>query len=299
MSNQNEDSGPSELELLKTRARMIGVEFSNNIGLDTLRQRVNDKLSELDDEESEEIKPAEATPNESDESIPEVVDTALPENFNPDVTDPVEENTDPDFQPVDPFDEDIEEEEVAAQPNAFDAAAQVAQAKVTAPPSNEIKRIKPLRGTVVEPSPGGAKLGQPTKSQGKTPTLRQHLYNEQMKLVRLRIQNLDPKKADLNGEVIAISNKYLGTVKMFVPYGEVTDDGWHVPYIIYKELERRRFLSIRTVKDPRTRQPVVKKGWAKEFALDILEPLSEAELRQLATAQAAAGSIDNNSNDLL
>lgn len=287
MAEQTEGSGPSELELLKQRARLLGVEFSNNIGVDTLRQRVADKMAELDDDE--ETEPAQATPHESDETIPEQVDTAAEGGDAPS------------------FDDDIEEEQSeGTQVNAFDAAAQIAAAKVTAPPVTPIKGvdqviqpIKPLARASVDPS-AGTKTGQPVAAkEGRTPTLRQFLYNEQMKLVRLRIQNLDPKKADLNGEVIAISNKHLGTVKMFVPYGEVTDDGWHVPYIIYKELERRRFLSIRTVKDPKTKQPVVKKGWAKEFALEILPPLTAQEIKQLATAQAAAGSIDSGDASLL
>lgn len=298
MSDQAEGSGPSELELLKGRARLLGVEFSNNIGVDTLRERVAAKMAELDGEDESnaggETAPAEAPAAESDKTIPEIVDTSKSEDAG--------EGGDEADLPVEDFDADIEEDEAEQgnQPNGFDAAAQIAAAKVTAPPSTEIKPIPRLAGNAPVDPALNAKVGQPIAPKaGKKLTLRQHLYNEQMKLVRLRIQNLDPKKADLNGEVIAISNKYLGTVKVFVPYGEVTDDGWHIPYIIYKELERRRFLSIRTVKDPRTKQPVVKKGWAKEFALDILPPLSSKELAQLATAQAAAGSIDSGNSDLL
>lgn len=288
MSEQTEGSGPSELDLLKQRARLLGVEFSNNIGLETLRERVNAKIGEVNGDGAE---PAQATGHESDQSIPEQVDTAG-------------EGT----QQGDNFDDDIEEEQVEEQAppqNAFDAAAQIAAAKVTAPPTTpitptgEIKQVAPIVDNTPDLT-ASAKTGSPlAPRQGRTPTLRQHLYNEQMKLVRVRIQNLDPKKADLNGEIITVANKHLGNVKLFVPYGEVTDDGWHIPYIIYKELARRKFLSIRTVKDPRTKQPVVKKGWAKEFAIDILPPLTQKELNSLAVAQAAAGSIDSGNSDLL
>ena len=34
---------PTEMEVLKDRARKLGITFSNNISLDTLRQRVVDK----------------------------------------------------------------------------------------------------------------------------------------------------------------------------------------------------------------------------------------------------------------
>ena len=36
---------PTEMEVLKDRARKLGVTFSNNIGLDALRQRVADALA--------------------------------------------------------------------------------------------------------------------------------------------------------------------------------------------------------------------------------------------------------------
>lgn len=282
MTEQTEGSGPSELELLKQRARLIGVEFSNNIGIDTLRERVNAKMNEITEGD---VQPVTATGTKQDETLPDQIQTDLSEDFDADIPE-----------------EELQEE---TQVNGLTAAAQIAAAKVTAPPttpimpSGEIKPIAPIVDRGVSLSSSG-KVGSATKTrEGKTPTLRQHLYNEQMKLVRVRIQNLDPKKADLNGEVICIANKHLGNVKMFVPYGETTDDGWHIPYIIYKELARRRFLSIRTIKDPKTKQPVVKKGWAKEFAIDILPPLSEAELRSLAVAQAAAGSIESTDSNLL
>jgi hypothetical protein len=240
-------------------------------------------MAEIDGDGDEVGEPA---PAPSDTKIPEVVDTADSEDAGEG------------DKPVEDFDADIEEEQAApdvpAEPNGFDAAAQIAATKATAPPASApLQPLKPIPELTA-----GTKAGQPIAAKaGKKLSLRQYLYNEQMRLIRVRIANLDPKKADLSGEVLSIANKHLGTVKVFVPYGEVTDDGWHIPYIIYKELERRRFLSIRTVKDPRTKQPVVKKGWAKEFSLDVLPPLSAGEIKQLATAQVAAGSIDNNSSD--
>ena len=40
--------------------------------------------------------------------------------------------------------------------------------------------------------------------------------------------DLDPKKKDLPGEVVTFANEYLGTVRVFVPFGEQTEDGWHI-----------------------------------------------------------------------
>ena len=128
------------------------------------------------------------------------------------------------------------------------------------------------------------------KPAAKTPSLRQHMHDTQMKLVRLRITNLDPKKKDLQGEFFTVANEFLGTVKKFVPFGEVTDDGFHVPYCIYRELDSRKFLNIRTVRNRKEGTTRVESNWAKEFSLDVLPQLTQKELAQLAAAQAAAGS---------
>lgn len=129
------------------------------------------------------------------------------------------------------------------------------------------------------------------KDTGKNKSLRQHLMEDAMKLVRIRITNLDPKKKDLQGEIITVANEYIGTVKKFVPFGEVTDNGYHVPNVIYKALKRRKFLNIRTRKGPNG-QIHVEQNWAQEFAIEVLPPLTAEELQQLATAQLAAGTLN-------
>ena len=188
------DNLPDELSVLKQRATMMGIQFSNNIGLETLRKKIEDKMEGR----------AEA-----------------------------------------------------------DAAPQ----------------INPLAGETT---------AQPVKRK----TLRQKLYDEQMKLVRIRVTNLDPKKKDLPGEVITVANEHLGTVRKFVPFGEVTDDGYHVPYCIYRFMEKRKFLNIRIVKDRRTGVERVESNWVKEFALEVLPQLTPQQIANLKTAQIAAGSVD-------
>lgn len=180
-----------EISVLKSRARMLGVEFSNNIGLETLRERVRAKIE-------------------------------------------------------------------------GDAHSQ----EKTTP--------KPL----VDPD-------NPVKPEM---TLRQRIIAENMKLVRVRITNLDPKKKDLPGEIFTVANEYLGTVRKYIPYGEVTDGGYHIPWCIYMNLKDRKFLNIRSFKDRHNgNQMRIEQSWATEFAFDILPPLTTDELKKLAAAQLAAG----------
>ncbi len=183
-----------ELKLLKDRARMMGIEFSNNISKEKLQERINAKMEGKADE------------NEGEKASTET--------------------------------------------------------------------INPLETS-----------GQ--NAVGKKLSVREQLIQDEMKLVRLRITNLDPKKKNLPGEILTIANRYLGTVRKFIPFGEVTDGGYHVPYCLYRLMDERKFLDIRTRKVGG--KTVIEQRWAKEFALEVLPPLTEAELKQLATAQIAAG----------
>ena len=125
----------------------------------------------------------------------------------------------------------------------------------------------------------------------KVLTLREYLLAEQMKLVRIRITCMDPKKADLPGEIFTFANEHIGTVKKYVPFGEVTDNGYHVPYCIYEMLRTREFLQIRTVKKSGGRTEV-KSAYVREFSIDVLPDLTEEELNRLRAAQASRGDSD-------
>lgn len=216
-------TGLSELDLLKSRAKMMGITFSNNIGLDALKAKVEAKMT----------------------GEPEVQEDSLDEQELP------------------------QEARDAIEPNALELGARANLAGI------------------------GAGVGAVEAEVEQRPeTLREKLYRENMALLRCRITNLDPKKKDLPGEIITVANEFLGTVRVFVPFGEQTEEGWHIPTIIYNTIKGRKFLNIRTVRDPRTRTERVSTTWAPEFAIEVLDPLTPQELKSLAQAQIAAGSLD-------
>lgn len=135
-------------------------------------------------------------------------------------------------------------------------------------------------------------LGDTQEAGVKKMTLGQKIRAEQTRLIRVRIQNLDPKKKDLPGEIITVANEYMGTVRKFVPFGEVTDNGYHIPYCIYEFLKERKFINITTRKG-KNGLPDIRATEAREFSIEVLPPLTEAELAQLAQAQIAAGSLND------
>jgi len=56
-------------------------------------------------------------------------------------------------------------------------------------------------------------------------------------------------------------------------------------------MKDRKFLSIKTRKGPKG-QTIVEQQMAREFALEMLDPLTEKELAQLSTAQLASGGLN-------
>lgn len=185
-----------EITLLKQRATTLGISFSNNIGAETLKERINEKLSGN-------------TPEDSKEDTEQV--------------------------------------------NAF--------------------------------------TGEPVKTKVQSKgDIRNQIKRDAEKLIRLRITNLDPKKSKWPGEIITVANEFIGTISKYVPFGEVTEDGYHVPNAIFKKLKKRKFLDIRVIKQRGKPDRVIER-WVPEFALEVLPQLTEAELKKLAATQAASGSL--------
>jgi hypothetical protein len=203
LEKSEEDIMPSELDVLKQRARIMGITFSNNISVEKLREKI----------------------------------TAAQEGAS------VNE------EPAD-----------AGQANG---------------------QLNPLQGDTAD---------KPAKVKVKS--IRQHIMEESMKLIRVRITNMDPKKKELQGEIFTVANEYLGTVRKFVPFGEATEDGYHIPKCIYDLMASRKFLQIRTRKNRKTGTEEVEATYVREFSLEVLDPLTPAQLKDLATQQAAAGSVN-------
>ena len=201
----NPDTNPDsmrpldELQLLKERATQMGISFGPNIKVETLRERIQDKLSGK------------------------------------------------------------MEAEAAARPK--DGIPQTPKGSIT-------------------PVPGSM-----TKQQ-REQQIRQRVQREAMALVRCRIYNLNPSKNDLRGEIITVANKYLGTVRKFIPFGEQTDGGYHIPKVIYNHLLSRKFQQIRTTTV--RGQIKVDTRLVPEYSIEVLPQLTKDELEELAIRQAAA-----------
>ena len=82
---------------------------------------------------------------------------------------------------------------------------------------------------------------------------------------------------------------YSGTPEFAVePLKKLTDNGYHIPYCIYKQLLARKYLQI-TERTDNNGNPYTHTREVKEYTIEVLPPLTEAELKQLADKQLAAG----------
>ena len=96
---------------------------------------------------------------------------------------------------------------------------------------------------------------------------------------------MNPAKKEWEGEIFTVSNNAVGTVKRYVPFN--TEDGWHVEHILLEQLRERQCQIFVTEKDSRGNK--VRKGkLIREFAIEVLDPLTKEELAELAQRQAMA-----------
>lgn len=132
-------------------------------------------------------------------------------------------------------------------------------------------------------APSLAKAGNDgEESEGQR---RARLKKEANKLVRINVTCNNPAKKEWDGEIFTAGNALVGTFKKFVPFN--TTDGWHVPHAIYLMLKHREFQDFYNEKS-KNGVSVRKGRIRKEFNIEIMDPLTEAELKELGRRQAMA-----------
>ena len=151
------------------------------------------------------------------------------------------------------------------------------------------KRINDKLAGVVNDDEEGVAVTVTPKTESKQ-ELRERLIAESLALVRCRIYNLNPSKRDLPGEIITVGNRFIGTVSKFIPFGEGTDNGYHIPKVIYDDLKVRQFQQVTT--KTINGKIDIKTRMVPEYNVEILPPLTDEELQELALRQAAAERLE-------
>ena len=118
----------------------------------------------------------------------------------------------------------------------------------------------------------------------------ERMRRDASKLVRVRIQCMNPNKKEWQGEFFTVSNSVTGTLKKFVPYtGEYPT---HVPQMILNVIQERKCQIFVKQKDGKGNKTVRGK-LIPEFSIEILDPLTAAELDELKQQQLATGRIED------
>lgn len=128
-------------------------------------------------------------------------------------------------------------------------------------------------------------------SVGNSANIANNSRNEALKLIRLRIKNLNPSKRELHGEIYTFVNNVIGKISKYVPYDDA-GEAYHVPMVIYHMLKDKKFLQVQTYDDPRTHQKRIVQSWVPEFSLEVLPPLTSEELEDLAIKQKAQAAYE-------
>ena len=113
-----------------------------------------------------------------------------------------------------------------------------------------------------------------------------------LRMVRVRVQALDPGESQLNGVIITARNKYTGKIAKYVPFASEVSVGYYVPKMILDHMAEMKF--------PRR---VEKKGakfgikqyntiMSPKYTIEFLPHLSKKEIEDLAVAQRSSGAID-------
>lgn len=124
------------------------------------------------------------------------------------------------------------------------------------------------------------------KAVEESPTeFRMRKRAEANELVRIRVACMNPAKKELEGEFFTAGNSVVGSFTKYVPFN--TEDGWHVPRIIYNQIIDRMCQIFFTVTNDRGDK--IRKGkQIREFAVEVLPELTYEELTALAQRQAMA-----------
>lgn len=154
----------------------------------------------------------------------------------------------------------------------------VNEALIDGPKSADDETADGNVGESVAPTPKPETKGQ----------MRARLRRDAGKLIRVRITCMDPNKKEHEGEIFSAGNSVVGSYTRFVPF----NTEWHIPEILYKMIRDKQVQIFVNKKLPNG-QTTRKGRIVKAYSVEVLPPLTQAELDKLARKQALANSVDN------
>lgn len=232
---------PDELTSLKAKADLMGIRYHPSIGVDKLRAKVLNALS--------------------DNPVP---DEELDQDDEPETIEQEEEQEEEDEEEsTDPTPEELEEEApvVSSIPKP---AALVAEA-----------------APVVKEVPVAAAPVRALTAQEKVNEARAKARDEALRMVRINVTCMNPLKTEWNGELFTIGNNLIGTVSKFVPFGTVDGwHVPNIIYLMIKDRQYQQFTAKKVRPgQPPSRDTKLVREFSIEL-MDPLSPQELQELKQ-------------------
>lgn len=178
-----------------------------------------------------------------------------------------------------------------AAENAPDPNDPVVKALAAANVSVEIP-VEPKKRNKIPPEAVLLKMNEFTE---KNPIIKRAIVRAKaLRLIRCRITNMDPNDAVVNGMLLTVYNKFTGKVSKYIPFGEENEHGYHLPKILFDELNSRTYNLRKEIKNHGSQFGIkqYKTVKVKKFNLEVLPDLTPKEQQTLGDQQAAKGAID-------
>tara|TARA_R110000822_G_scaffold143942_8_gene282412 strand:- start:352 stop:942 length:591 start_codon:yes stop_codon:yes gene_type:complete len=120
-----------------------------------------------------------------------------------------------------------------------------------------------------------------------------HQTKEQraMTLMRVVVSPNDPLMSTYPGLIFTVGSSSVNQgrmIKKYVPFNN--DEGWHIPKIIYDQINAAEMQKFKSSKMPNGEKVLVP-YLTKKFNVQLLDPLTPTELSALAAAQQSRGGI--------
>lgn len=187
---------------------------------------------------------------------------------------------------VDFLDQDETDQETQ-QPEVEDALSSILNAAIEEP--IQIAKVKPRNVRLSDHD-----LIRMNPNNIEDPGLRRQVVRARaLRMYRVKIQNLDPNDAPLNGGIFTISNKYTGKVSKYIPYGTESENGYYVPKILLDHLAQMQFPIRKEKKGNRFGVKQYQTVLTRKFNIEYMRALDVKEIADLAAIQRASHAIDN------
>lgn len=115
------------------------------------------------------------------------------------------------------------------------------------------------------------------------------LKKEAERLIRCRVSCMNPDKGDIPGKVENVGNKFIGQISQYVPYN---NEPIHLRHIILEKLQESYYTKHITSKN-KLGMDITTSKQVKEFNIEILPNLTQAEIDDLKHQQAITGRLDD------